>query len=101
MKNPVRTIKRDRPVVARVPMVRAKLVYRIDGKGVVTNSKFYPSKVACIVDWLSRGFVVIEDHDLGGGWEVSHFPDIDTKTLEAKLKEKYDFKSKKKGETNE
>lgn len=93
--NTVRTIKRERRVVARVPWVRARMVYRIDGKGIVINSKYYPTKNACIVDWLSRGFVVIQDEDIGGGWEVCHFPEIDTKKLADALKEKLNFKSKK------
>lgn len=101
-KNTVRTFKRDRPVIPKIPMFRARLIYHGSGKGVVTKSKWYRSKAACAVDWLARGFVVIEDENIGGGFDCDYFPDVKIDEIMKEMREKYNFKPKfEKGETNE
>ena len=74
---------------------RPKLIYSIDkGKAKLTSSKWFPNPYTAIYDWLQRGFVVIEDETMGGGFEWRDFPDVDeqalAKELEAKINKKKD-----------
>ena len=73
------------------------MIFKADGRAVVTESKWYPDTKACIRDWFLRGFIVIEDESIGGGFDIQHFPIIDLNKLNNALALKF----KKKGKENE
>jgi len=68
---------------------RPKAIYAMDGKSILTTSKWFKNPMTCIYDWYSRGFIVIQEEANGGGFEFKEFPVIDTDKLTAILKEKF------------
>lgn len=96
-----RVFRRNDPIIQkkrRKPLVkgptekwcRPKLIYAMDGKSVLTTSKWFKNPMTCVYDWYSRGFIVIQDEAIGGGFDFRDFPVIDTEKLTAILKEKFD-----------
>ena len=77
MTQPIRVYRNRRETFTRKPFFKPKLIFKADGKSVVTNSKWYPDQRACVRDWFLRGFIVIEDESIGGGFEVEYFPNVD------------------------
>lgn len=92
----IRVYKKPKKKVARTTFngpkekwCRPKLIYSIDGKSILTSSKWYKNAYTCIYDWLQRGFLVIEDRSIGGGFEYRDFPIVDIKTEVEKWEEKF------------
>lgn len=67
---------------------RPKLIYGLDGKSILTTSKWFKNPYTAIFDWLQRGFLCIEEKD-GGGFEWRDFPVINFKETIAKYEEKF------------
>jgi len=68
---------------------RPKLIYGLDGKSILTTSKWFKNAYTCIYDWLQRGFLVIDDEKLGGGFEYRDFPVINMQQTIQKYEEKF------------
>ena len=71
---------------------KPKLIYSIDGKSILTSSKWYPKPLTCVFDWLNRGFVVVTDEKVGGGFDFRDFPDISLKEIADYNKKKLNIK---------
>lgn len=67
---------------------RPRLIYGLDGKSILTNSKWYRNASTCIYDWLQRGFLVIDEKD-GGGFYYRDFPCVQIKATVEKYEKKF------------
>lgn len=68
---------------------RPKLLFSLDGKSVLTQSKWFPNQGVAIYDWLQRGFICIDDPKIGGGFEYRDFPVPDLNALVKKYHDKF------------
>ena len=96
MNQPIRVYRSNRNSLKK-PYFKPRMIMKADGRAVITESKWYPDKRVCIRDWFLRGFIVIEDESIGGGFDTNYFPIVDLEKLNNALALKF----KKKGNEND
>lgn len=97
MKQQIRVYRANH--AAKKPFFRPRLIYKADGRSIVTESKWFPDKIICMRDWFCRGFIVIEDESIGGGFETKYFPVCNLENISNAFALK--FKSKDKDKKND